>query len=218
MVLILNNYAERLRQEIDRIGVSELARNTGFARNSLYNWCDKGNIPLDKLYVLAQHGVDLSFVIAESGDFAQNTEQSTIDSEFAHIPVRNVIASAGSGAQNDDEDVLYHFAYRRDWLKSRGLYEKDLDVVVVRGDSMEPTISDNESVLINKAEVDPQDGHIYLLRSGDSLWVKRIQRQFDNSLLLISDNKQYPPMRLDLEATPDVQVIGKVVNSSKNFY
>ena len=124
---ILNSYAERLRQEIDRIGVSELARKTGFARNSLYNWCDKGNIPLDKLYVLAQHGVNLGFVITESSDSAQNIEQHTIDSEFAHIPVRDVAVSAGHGAVNDHENVLYHFAYRKDWLKSRGLVEKNLE-------------------------------------------------------------------------------------------
>jgi phage repressor protein C with HTH and peptisase S24 domain len=50
------------------------------------------------------------------------------------------------------------------------------------------------------------------------IWVKRIQRQIDGSLLLISDNKLYPPMSIKLDESTDVDVIGKVVNSSKNFY
>jgi phage repressor protein C with HTH and peptisase S24 domain len=83
---------------------------------------------------------------------------------------------------------------------------------------MEPTISDGDSILINTAENEPQDGHIYVIRSGETLWVKRVQRMLDGSLSLISDNKMYAPMILNLETTPDVEIIGKVVNSSKNFY
>lgn len=215
---ILNSHTEKLRLEIDRIGVSELARNIGVARNSLYNWCEKGNIPLDKLILLGQHGVNLDFVLFGKNENAQNIEQLNHDSEFGTIPVYDVDVSAGDGRVAYGETPLYHFAYRKDWLASRGLHEKDLHVVLARGDSMEPTISDGESLLVNTAENDPKDGHIYVIRSSEMLWVKRIQRQIDNSLLLISDNKQYPPMKLDFQTTPDVQVIGKVVNSSKNFY
>lgn len=203
--------------------MAELLRVSPDRIKSLVNGRAKG-LSMDEMKILVkEHNISAEWLITSEGDiFAgeKNTPnlKNSFDSEFAHIPVRNVIASAGSGAQNDDEDVLYHFAYRRDWLKSRGLYEKDLDVVVVRGDSMEPTISDSESVLINKAEIDPQDGHIYVIRSGDSLWVKRVQKLLDGSLSLISDNKAYAPMQLNLEATPDIQVVGKVVNSSKNFY
>ncbi|OTG60370.1 hypothetical protein B9T36_07045 [Acinetobacter sp. ANC 4204] len=214
----MSNFTERLRFEIDRVGVSELARKTGFARNSLYNWSDKGNIPLDKLFVLAQFGVDINFVLHdEQGD--QNNEQFKND-EFGLIQVReDVMVSAGDGAVAcNEEKPKYCLAFRKDWLKSRGLKENDLYVVFARGDSMEPTISDGDSLLVNTAEKEPQDGHIYVIRSCDLLWVKRIQRLLDGSLLLISDNKIYPPMPLKLNEASDIEIIGKVVNSSKNFY
>lgn len=211
--------AQRLRSEIDRIGVSELARKTGFARNSLYNWSDKGNIPLDKLFILVQYGVDINFVLF-NGQVDQNIEQNFTSGEFGLIPVRDDIeVSAGDGAVIDSEEKSkYCLAFRNDWLKSRGLKVKDLYVVFARGDSMEPTLSDRDSLLVNTAEKDPQDGHIYVIRSGNTLWVKRIQKLLNGTLLLISDNKLYPPMQLDLSDNCDIEVIGKVVNSSKNFY
>ncbi|WP_228199834.1 MULTISPECIES: S24 family peptidase [Acinetobacter] len=214
----MSNFTERLRFEIDRVGVSELARKTGFARNSLYNWSEKGNIPLDKLFVLSQFGIDINFVLYDER-LAQNNEQ-VINDEFGLIQVRaDVEVSAGDGAVAGNEDkAKYCLAFRKDWLQSRGLKEKDLYVVFARGDSMEPTISDGDSLLVNTAEKDPQDGHIYVIRSCEILWVKRIQRLLDGSLLLISDNKIYPPMPLKLDEASDVEIIGKVVNSSKNFY
>lgn len=214
----MSNFTERLRFEIDRVGVSELARKTGFARNSLYNWSEKGNIPLDKLFVLTQFGVDMNYVLYNER-LAQNNEQ-LVNEEFGLIQVRaDIEVSAGDGAiAGNDDKAKYCLAFRKDWLQSRGLKEKDLYVAFARGDSMEPTISDGDSLLVNTAEKDPQDGHIYVIRSCEILWVKRIQRLLDGSLLLISDNKIYPPMPLKLDEASDVEIIGKVVNSSKNFY
>ena len=208
-------FTERLRTEVDRIGVSELARASGFARNSLYNWCEKGNIPLDKLLLLGEFGVNVDFVVSGNSNAAQDIEQN---SEYSSVPVYDIEVSAGDGSINDDQKSSYSLAFRKDWLKSRGLHVKDLHVVIARGDSMEPTIGDKDSLLVCTAEKVPKDGHIYVIRSGNMLWVKRIQLQLDGSLLLISDNKVYPPMLLNLDESSDIEIIGKVVNSSKNFY
>ena len=207
---------QRLRSEIERIGVSELARKAGVARNSLYNWSEKGNIPMDKLFLLAEYGVYVDYIL--NGQ-SQDATGSAMD-EFGLIPVREDIeVSAGAGAFVGMEDSsAYCMAFRKDWLNSRGLKEKDLYVVFTRGDSMEPTISDQDSLLVNTAEKMPHDGHIYVIRSQDTLWVKRIQKLLNGSLLLISDNKIYPPMELNLNEASDVEIIGKVVSSSKNFY
>ncbi|WP_246828577.1 helix-turn-helix transcriptional regulator [Neisseria sp. HMSC31F04] len=45
----------------------------------------------------------------------------------------------------------------------------------------------------------------------------RIQRQIDGSLLLISDNATYPSMPLALAEHPDIQIIGQVVQVSKDL-
>ncbi|PAX02517.1 Cro/Cl family transcriptional regulator, partial [Acinetobacter baumannii] len=89
MIIILNSFNERLRSEVERIGVSKLARDLGIARNTLYNWCEKGNIPLDKLLILSDYGLDVSYVITgqkmvttinpESAIVAQKYEQANAE-------------------------------------------------------------------------------------------------------------------------------------------
>jgi len=222
VLVILNKLAERLRAEVDRIGISDLARKTGSARNTIYNWCEKGNIPLDKLVLLSDFGIDIDYVISGNRKTAQNFEHKPdecLENEFSAIPVHDVEVSAGNGSLANSKNKINHcLAFRNDWIQSRGLHIKDLHVVTARGDSMEPTIGDKDYLLVNTAEKDPKDGHIYVIRSCDMLWVKRIQRLLDGSLLLISDNKIYPPMPLKLNEASDIEIIGKVVNSSKNFY
>lgn len=82
---------------------------------------------------------------------------------------------------------------------------------------MEPTINSKDTLLVDTSKNNPRDGQIYVIRSSDVLWVKRIQRQIDGSLSLISDNPTYAPMQLNLDDHPDIQVIGQVVQISKDL-
>lgn len=54
---------QRLREEVERLGVSALSRRLGVARNTLYNWAEKQNIPLEQLFELAEAGADLSYIL-----------------------------------------------------------------------------------------------------------------------------------------------------------
>jgi phage repressor protein C with HTH and peptisase S24 domain len=200
------------------------------ARNTLYNWCEKGNIPLDKLILLGEAGVDVHYVVFGKSSGAQNIERNNVqnseqdreaafNSTFVLIPVYDVEVSAGHGAvAYGATEISNTLAFRKDWIASRGFTNKELHIVIARGDSMSPTINDGEYVLVNTIEKYPRDGHIYVIRNGDMIWVKRVQRLIESSLLLISDNVAYPPMQLNLDTANDVEVIGKVVNSSRNFY
>jgi transcriptional regulator with XRE-family HTH domain len=55
--------SERLRTEAEARGVAQLARDVGVARNTLYNWFEKGNVPLDKLLALGEAGIDIAYVV-----------------------------------------------------------------------------------------------------------------------------------------------------------
>ncbi len=70
----MNSYQERLRSEIERIGITALSKKLGIARNTLYNWSEKSNVPLDKLMAMGEHGLNVEYVI--SGEkTAQYSEQ-----------------------------------------------------------------------------------------------------------------------------------------------
>ncbi len=213
-------FTERLRKEIDRIGVSELARSTGFARNSLYNWCEKGNIPLDKLLLLGEFGVDVEYVVSNKSSSAQNIGQNLkFEDEFDLVNVYDVAISAGHGSIcTGDAQPISRLAFRKDWLARQGYHAKDLLIVYATGDSMFPIIQDKDPLLVNTVDKSLTDGFIYVIRTGEHFWVKRIQRQIDGSILLISDNKTYPPMPLDLHEASDVEILGRWIPPSRGTF
>ncbi|RKM24065.1 hypothetical protein D6D69_01250 [Moraxella catarrhalis] len=72
----MSNYQDRLQAEIERVGVTHLSRKLGIARNTLYNWSEKANVPLDKLMAMGEHGLDVTYVITGNHTLpAQYSEQ-----------------------------------------------------------------------------------------------------------------------------------------------
>ena len=211
---------EKIRQviEFNKITLDEFAEKIGEKPTRLKDVLrGKQRPPLEMIQSIVENfQIDANWLIGKGGNFHPIEE---IDKdEYAYIPMYDVEVSAGNGAAAYGvAEPANHLAYRKDWLKLRGLFAKDLNCVTARGDSMEPTIHSKDTLLVDTSKNNPRDGQIYVIRSGDVLWVKRVQRQIDGSLLLISDNSTYPPMPLMLSDHPDIQVIGQVVQVSKDL-
>jgi hypothetical protein len=71
--------ASRLREEIERLpgGISGVATKVGKARNTVYNWMEHGNIPVDELMRLAQLGLDVQYVLTGErwGDYGRKDKE-----------------------------------------------------------------------------------------------------------------------------------------------
>jgi phage repressor protein C with HTH and peptisase S24 domain len=132
--------------------------------------------------------------------------------EFSLIPSYQVHVSAGHGALNHGEmEPLHHEAVPRKWLQRRGFSEKDLAIVWGKGDSMEPTIYNNDMLVVHLRRTTPVDGYIYVVRNDDQLWVKYIQTR-PKSWLLLSENELYPPIEVPKDEQHNFDVIGQVVH------
>lgn len=132
--------------------------------------------------------------------------------ELVQVPCFNTFASAGFGAINDEPDAPDdHIALSAQWLYKRGLPRHHLCFIYARGDSMWPTIHNGDLILINRASIQPKDGYIYVIRTGEQLWVKRVQGII-GGLRFISDNKSlYSPIDVIFDDGTDLQIIGQVV-------
>ena len=88
----------------------------------------------------------------------------------------------------------------------------------VKGDSMEPKISDGDVVIVRK-QSDADDGDLVIaLVNGDDAVVKRLKKYADG-IALISTNPAYEPMyfsKADIESKP-VAIIGKVKELRAKF-
>lgn len=132
--------------------------------------------------------------------------------EFVLIPGYRVQVSAGHGSLAQGElEPCRHLAFRRKWLRWRGFDEKELAIVWSKGDSMEPTISNNDTLVVHLGRTRPVDGHIYVVRNDDQLWVKRLQ-VLPSAWLLLSDNKHYQPIEVPKDEQHTFEVIGQVVH------
>lgn len=163
---------------------------------------------------IVESGNQLQVMEGRCGAYKANND---FLSEFALIPGYSVQVSAGWGSEgSDDIEPSRHLAFRKRWLKWRGFAEKDLVIVWAKGDSMEPIISNNNTLLINTQRTELTDGNIYVIRSDNQLWVKRVQVK-PNAWLLLSDNPLYPPIEVPKTEQHNFHVVGQVVHISKDI-
>ena len=142
--------------------------------------------------------------------------------EFAQVPMYDVAASAGHGALVEDEAVEGMLVFRNDWIRNElRVNPSELYLVTVNGDSMYPTLSPNDIILVHDTSHTgsvPCDG-IYLLRLDGSLLVKRLQRRPSNRVKIISDNPSYEAYEVAADDLTDADfcVLGRVVWSGRKM-
>lgn len=133
-------------------------------------------------------------------------------SELVMVPYMNAMASAGPGALASDERVTARLAFRHDWLRElTGGSPSGLSVITVTGDSMSPTLSDGDDILVDASDgADRLRDGIYVLRIEDMLNVKRLaMNPTGGGFEIRSDNSAYPTWR---DCDPEtVSIIGRVI-------
>ena len=124
--------------------------------------------------------------------------------DVINIPVYEQALSAGRGQELQDRAEIIDWVALPSHLKK---YSDNMAASYVRGDSMEPTLFDDDVILFDRFGYDGQDG-IYVINYKGAGFVKRLQRDKD-FVRIISDNKKYAEMNESGESE-DFRVIGKV--------
>jgi phage repressor protein C with HTH and peptisase S24 domain len=210
---------DSIRTFASKIGVSE-----GTLRRIL-----KGEDP--KLSVIEriaeQAGVDFMWLVKGMGE-AQTQGSSPLlsqrvvsvdefEEEFILVPGYHISVSTGHGAFNDAARIERHLAFRKKWIDYKGLDKSQLAVVFAKGDSMEPTIHNNNTILVDLSDKKLSEGLIYVVRLGEELYAKRLQQYLDGSVRLISDNKEYVDQHVQPHELEQLEIIGKVVWIGKDL-
>ncbi|HEY5665927.1 MAG TPA: S24 family peptidase [Gammaproteobacteria bacterium] len=127
------------------------------------------------------------------------------------IPVYDVRVSAGSGSMIDAANVIDHQPFMPGWLRRFTTARPDqLAVVPVDGDSMFPTLSDGDQVLIDTTQVTPNRDGIYVVVYEGNALVKRVSVDPSRRRInLGSDNPQYRDY--EVEDPSSLHVAGRVV-------
>ena len=204
---------EHVREELDRLiqqrrlGYSSISRMIG--RNSSYiqQFIKRGSPRKldddDRRTLAGFFGVDEQVLGGPPAPMRDG---------LIEIPVLNVDASAGFGAIAESETAHTRFGFDERWLgRLTRAKSASLSIIHVLGDSMEPTLSDGDEVLVDASDqgLRLRDG-IYVLRADDALVVKRVTlKPGGRKITISSDNSAYPSWD-DVDRS-EIQVVGRVI-------
>lgn len=178
-------------------------------------WREGFGPELDRMVAAAERVAAINDMIF--GKPSQREEPVQTDSGFdsknyVQVPRFEVSASAGGGAVVQSEQVVDFIGFKEEWIRnSLGASARNLALITVKGDSMEPTLSDGDLVLVDTSAKDIEVNAIYVIQFWGSLLVKRIQRKIDGSVVIKSDNTVYEPEVVTGELVNQLNVVGRVV-------
>lgn len=137
---------------------------------------------------------------------------------FIGVPELDVEAAGGHGRINGEWPTKQkEIAYRVDYLRGSKAKTNNLVHIIIKGDSMLPTLGHGDSALVDMGQNQIQNGLVYAFVRDHGVCVKRLY-QVGGKLIIESDNKAQPewkyPEELEGEDAAAICIIGRVVNRS----
>jgi len=131
------------------------------------------------------------------------------------LPLLSVSAEAGSSSNLWQTAIKSYMSVDRSVISTETGADPDrLAVVPVSGDSMEPTISAGDRVVVVRRGATPSiiEGCVYVWRSSRrGVILKRADWRDSNTLVLSSDNDRYSDIELDWDNQEAWECLGQVV-------
>jgi phage repressor protein C with HTH and peptisase S24 domain len=131
------------------------------------------------------------------------------EADFLKVPKVEARLCAGGGSFEVGNDVLGYYSFQESWLRGKGSPGK-MVLMDIFGNSMAPEMKDGDTVLIDQDQVNILSGAIYAVGVEDTIMVKRVEKH-PNTLVLLSDNKDYTPIYLKGGEAGSLRIIGKVI-------
>lgn len=204
--MVENFDADELRQAIrDAGGVAKVSRAAKIKAQTLYSFMTGATKHLRG----DTRDAVMKGLQRLSGDKVDRPAVS--ESEFETIPIYDIDVSAGDGAFAEDGGILGYQPFRAQQLTrvTTAPLER-LAVIMVRGDSMDPTLANQDHVLVDTTVNRVGRDGIYILALEDELLVKRCWIELDSGDIIVkSDNPQYGEQRVTDKERIDVK--GRVV-------
>ena len=185
-----------------------LGRNAAYVQQFIHRGVPRKLDEEDRRTLARYFGVDEAVL---GGTTSVGIAGLSPTSQLALVPRFSIGASAGSGALAEDEAAAGQIAFDPQWLRALGVKAAGLSMIRVAGDSMVPTLSDGDDIMVDRSDAAERvrDG-IYVLRIDDALIVKRIApNPATRRIAIRSDNAAYPDWP-DCDPAA-VDVIGRVI-------
>lgn len=153
-------------------------------------------------------------LVDSSGNIAVSLDNPDPE-QFDYVPMVETQLSAGGGCFVLSENIEGYYAFRKSWLNRVASTVKSLVLMRVQGRSMDPTIQDGDTVMIDTGRQAVKEGLLYALRFDSTVMIKRLSFRPGGRIQVISDNRQeYDPFEAD---RGDLHVIGQIIFFCRTF-
>lgn len=205
-------FSKRLKYYLGKYDMtqSELAKRLHVSTQSVTNWCKGDKSPrMDKVDAMCK-----IFNCKRIDLMEEKTEKTHANTQQATAVVIPVLGRVAAGIPLTADEYIIDTEEIPQAMASDGEYFG----LQVKGDSMEPKIS-NGDVVIARKQSDADSGDLVIaLINGDDAVVKRLKK-YSGGIALISSNPAYDPIYFsneEIESRP-VEIIGKVKELRAKF-
>ena len=208
-----DGFSGRLKEALGSTTPYAFAKKCGISESLVRKYLSGSSLPsIERAWVMARAaGVSLDWLADGSAPSPAAISQVKEDDTYAYVPLYDARCSAGNGAWNERSSVLVNLSFTRYSLRKKGLRPADLACLRVDGDSMTGLLEDGDTVMIDQRRNTLEGEGVYVVMLDDHLYAKRLQRQFDGSILIISHNTAYKEMTVPRDRLAELQIIGHVV-------
>ena len=211
--------------------VNDMIEKTGKSQSILSQWLNKKKIgdkaarDFEEIYNKPLGWMDNQHEIAnllpESGHISElKSDYVVVPSSMQAVTERSIdvgvmiSASMGEGIeQPDTETIVDHMRLSTRWLRDNISFSAPANLAVITGygDSMTPTFSDGDILLVDRGVDKLNIDAIYVLEFKKELFIKRIQRKPDGTFIMRSDNQFYEPYHFNVQDLNELNVLGRVL-------
>ena len=133
--------------------------------------------------------------------------------DFVLVPRYNIESSMGGGSVIHSEQIVDHLAFKKSWVsKELGTDSQNLLLIYSIGDSMEPTFSSGDMLLVDRNKARMKGDGIYLINFDDGLIVKRLEWMMDGTVVIRGDNTNVSrEQKLTYIEMEKLHLLGRVV-------
>lgn len=223
--------AKKLKLLINGESVNQWARDRGLPPQTVHEWIQKDRMPrsaglktlidatgMPKKWWLNDDYYPPASTTTGNGHNSLTAQQSHSITDMRvndFVPMPKYSLQSMPDRAISSDQVVDYLAFKKDWLQySMDVHDQALALIKMKGDSMSPTLKNNDLMLTDLTQLRLEDDSIYVLSIKNELVVKRVQRKLNGAFVITTDNSQNQNTHqeeIDEETAMDLPVIGKVI-------
>lgn len=195
--------AERLKsiRQLSNVSQEQFASIIGVSKKAYWNYeSGKRNIPTDILLNIARlYQINTNWLFTGKGRMllTENTiddiAKDIVDKNAETLEYIHINPSCGSGTICVDEPEITPITLGTELIKNvlKIANPKNLKIFKASGDSMEPTIYNDDILIVDIGNKDYINGGVFIINKNNDFFCKRLQLKINGNLDIISDNSKY---------------------------